>query len=104
MVDEPQLAPRLALEHAEEVWIAHRRERVVLHPAFREQDVADEKVALEDHPPVFGEGGARNGEGRIERGEERVRHRADVAAVRRVEGGAVLEVESTAARGAQPRK
>src|SRR5580704_18453007 len=41
---DPALA--LALQHADQRRIAHRRQRMVAHPRFRQQHVADEQIAL----------------------------------------------------------
>ena len=39
---------QLRLHHPHQVGIGHRRQRMVLHRAVRQQHVADEQVALED--------------------------------------------------------
>ena len=48
----PTLRRRLRLQHAHQVGVGHRRQRVVAHAAVAEQHVADEQVALEDRALV----------------------------------------------------
>jgi hypothetical protein len=66
---------------------------MVAHPALVERRVSREQVALVDGAAVRREGRADHREIRAERIEERVRHGPDIALGRRVEGGAVLEVD-----------
>ena len=49
---EPDLARRLRREHADEVGVGHRRQRMVAHARVGQQDVADEQVAAIDRAPV----------------------------------------------------
>ena len=105
---EPDLARRLRREHADEARVGHRRQRMVAHARVGEQDVADEQVAAIDRAPVARIGrrrGRRQAARRdAERGAQRFGDRADVAARRRVEGRAVLEVDPPGAARAQPRE
>jgi hypothetical protein len=75
---------------------------VVLHAGFVEQHLADEQVALENGAPVVGERGCRDAEVGLQRVHQHLRHRADVALRRAVEGGAVLEVDLLRALRLQP--
>ncbi len=104
VVDEAHLAPRLGLQHAHEVGVGHRGERMVAHARLVERNVAHEEIALEHRAPVLGKRGTGDGEVRAERVHQRLGHRPDVAARRRVEGGAVLEVDLARALLAQPRE
>ena len=71
-------ALRLRGQPAAQVGIRHRRERVVLHPAFAEKDVIDEKVALKHGPPGARKGRANDDLMRIECVGQRVGDRADI--------------------------
>ena len=102
VIDEADLAPALALHHAHQVRVVHRRQRVVAHAAVAEQQVADEQVALEDGAPVLRKRRAHRRKVRLEGLQQRLGHRPDVAAVGRVEGGADLEVDLLRARALQP--
>ena len=73
VADEAHLAPRLRLQHAHEVGVRHRRERMVLHAGLGQQHVADEQVAAADGAPGLGERRA---------GDREVRRRAHPSARR----------------------
>ena len=92
----------LRLQDADEVGVGHRRQRMVAHAALGEQHVADEEMALEDRARVVGERRRRDREVAAELVHQRLEHRADVAARRRVEGRADLEVDLRRAGSAQP--
>ena len=53
--DQADLALRLRLQHAHEVGVGHRRQRVMAHAGLRQRHVADEQVAHEDGARVVGE-------------------------------------------------
>ena len=76
----------------------------MLHPAFAQQAVLDEKMPLIDRPPGAGEGRADDDLPRLERVGERVCHGTDIAFSRGIEGRAVFEENLRAALGAQPVK
>ena len=78
----PTLRLALPLQHAHQVGVGHRRQRVVAHVAVGEQQLADEQMALEDGAPVLREGRAGDREVGAERVEQRLADRADVAARR----------------------
>ena len=104
---EPDFRSRLPLQHAHEVRVAHRRERMVFHARLVEQRIADKQMAAKDRAAVLGKRRAGNRESRRvtadgQRVEQRVRHRADVARVGRIERRAVFEEELAAALRAQP--
>ena len=92
--DKGDPAPCLSAEHAHQVRIAHRGERVIAHAGLRQRHVADEQVAFVDGAAVARIGRGSDGEALAKRIEQRVGHRADVAARGRVEGRAVLEVDA----------
>ena len=54
----PTLRRCLRLQHAHQVGVGHRRQRVVVHAAVAQQHVADEQVALEHRALVVREGRA----------------------------------------------
>ena len=99
--DEPHLAARLALQHAHEVGVAHRRQRMILHRTFRQQDVADEEIALVDRSLRGGESRAGDGEIRPGQFHQRFRHRPDIAFIGGIEGGAIFEDHLLGARRTQ---
>ena len=102
VADQADPRRRLALQHAHEVRVLHRRERMVLHPRFVQQRIADEQVAAKDRAAVLRECRARDREAAARRVEQRVGNRADVACVGGVERRAILEEELAAALRAQP--
>ena len=71
-------------------------------PLSGEQHVADEEVALEDRAAVVRERRRGDREVAAELVHQRLEHRADVAARRRVEGRADLEVDLRRAAALQP--
>jgi hypothetical protein len=97
VIHEADAAPALRLQHAHEVGVAHRRQRMALHAALAQQRVADEQVPVEDRASVGGKRGRGDGEPRARPGRERIHqridHRPDVAARRAVERRAVFEVD-----------
>ena len=50
--DQSRLAARLRVHQAWQTGVAHRRNRVILHPRFIEQHLADEQIAVENRPSV----------------------------------------------------
>ena len=94
----------LPRQHAHEVRVSHRRQRMVLHPAFRQQRIADEQMPLVYRPRIGGERRARRRKSAAQRCDQRVRHRADVPLVRAVERRAVLGKHLPASSRLQPGK
>jgi hypothetical protein len=80
---------RLRLQHANQVGVGHRRQRVVAHGAVGQQQVTDEEVALVDRAAVFRKG--RRDEREVSAGirQQGFGHRPDVA------GGVESKVEQT---------
>ena len=99
---QPHLVLRLPAQNAHQTCVAHRRQRMVLHRGVGEQLAADEEMAQIDGAAILREGRAGDGEVGLQLVQQRIRHRADVARVRRVEGGAVLEEDLFRAIGLQP--
>src|SRR5215469_16282642 len=95
---------RLAAEHPYQVGIAHRRQWMVAHAGFGEQHIADEQVAAIDRSSVFGESRAEYGEIRVRRLHQRVGHGSNIALIRGVERGAVLEQRLPGSRLPEPRQ
>jgi hypothetical protein len=102
MRHQPNLAAALPLQHPHEARVAHRRQRVVAHPRFRQQHVADEQVTLVDRPLGFRKSRAEQREIGVEGGHQRFRHRADIAAIGRIKGRAVFEQDLPRSRPLQP--
>jgi hypothetical protein len=104
--DQPDLRVGLPLQHAHEIGVGHRRERMLFHARFAEQRIADEQVPAIQRAAVLGKDRAGDREAAVvadrERVEQGVGHRADVAGVGRIECRAVLEQELTAALRTQP--
>ncbi len=71
----------------------HRRERMMPHARLRKQHLPHKEMPHVDRPAVFRKCRARDGETRPKLIEKRIRHRPDVAGVRRVEGRAVFEID-----------
>jgi hypothetical protein len=92
----------LRLQHAHQVRVRHRRERVVAHGAVGEQHVAHEEVPLVDRAPRLRKGRRDEGDARAELRAQRLGHRADVARCGGIEGGADLEVHLLRPARAQP--
>jgi hypothetical protein len=90
------------LQDANEVRIGHRRERMVLHPGFGEQRVADEQVTAKDRAPVFRKGRAREREVLAEFAQQGIGDRADVSGVGGIERRTVLEEELAAPAPDEP--
>ena len=101
IIDEPHFPRVWRLHHAHEIGVRHRGERMIPHARFGQEHVADEEVALVDRARVGGKGGAGDGEIGAERVQQRIGHRSNVAARRRIERRAVLEIELPAALGSQ---
>ena len=101
-IDQSDLSLRLALQHAHEVGVAHRRQWVVAHRAFRQQRVADKQMAFENRAGVCWEGGASDGEIGARQVHQRFGDGTDVALVGRIEGRAILENELLGAGGQKP--
>src|SRR3546814_13377679 len=59
--DQADSAPALSLQHAQEVAVAHRCQRMVAHRRVGQQLLADEEVAAVDRAPV----GRRSEERRV---------------------------------------
>ena len=100
--DEAHRAIGLPRQHAHQVGVGHRRQRMVLHAALVEQRAADEQIALIDAARIRRECRTGKREAAAECGDQRIGDRADIAGVGAVEGGAVLEEELPAAGRAQP--
>ena len=103
VADQADLAPRLAAQHAHQVGVRHRRERMILHAGFGEQLVADEQVAAGrwcGRSP--GKAGQAMVKSACKASHQGVGDRADVAPRRGVEGRAILEIELPAAGRLQP--
>ena len=71
--------------------VPHWRQRVVAHPGFGQQHVADEQIAPIDRSPRFGKGRAIEREIGAECRDQRLGDRADIAGIGRIEGRAVFE-------------
>ena len=99
--DEAYAAIGLARQHAYQIGVRHRRQRVVLHPRFTQQLLPDEQMPLVDAAPIRREGGAGDGEARTQPLQQRIRDGADIARIRAVEGGAVFEEDLPRAGGDQ---
>ena len=99
---KPDLTAALPLQHAHQARIAHRGQRMVAHPGFREQYVADEEIAAVDCPPGFGKGRAEQGEIGGECDHQRLGNRADIAGIGRIEGRAILEQDLLRPGALQP--
>ncbi len=99
---QPDLVPRLALQHADERGVAHRRQRVVAHARFGEQQFADEEIALVNGPAVLREGRAEHGEIAAQPVEECIGHRADIALIGGIESRAILEQDLPRAVALEP--
>ena len=61
-IDQTDLALDLLLQHAHQVGIGHRRQRMIAHARLGEQHVADEQMALVDGAAVGRERRAGDGE------------------------------------------
>ncbi len=83
---QPDLVGGLWLQHAHQVGIGHRCERVVLHAGLGEQHVAHIQIATKDGAAILGEGRAGDGEIGAELFHQCIHHRADVALGCGVEG------------------
>ena len=99
---QPDGAVGLPRQHAHQVGVGHRRQRMVLHAALVQQRPADEQMALVDAARIGRKRRAGQGKARSQRREQCIRHRSDIARLRAVEGRAVFEKELPAAGGAQP--
>jgi hypothetical protein len=75
---------------------------MILHPALVQQRAADEQMALIDAAVVGRKRRARQREAAIQRIGQRIRHRADIAGIGAVEGGAVFEEHLPRAGPPQP--
>ena len=102
MVNQPDLAPCLRLHHAHQISVRHGRERMVLHAAFAQQDIAGKEITFEDSALVVRESRCRNGEVGAQRVHQGFGDRADVALRCAVKGRAVLEVNLLGALRLQP--
>ncbi len=71
----------LAAQHANQIGVAHGRQRVIAHGRIGEQLLSHEQVAQIDRAAGFGKGGAGDGEIRLELGHQRIADRADIAGV-----------------------
>ncbi len=91
----------LAGQHAHQVGVLHRGQRVVLHAALVQQRGADEQVPLVDCAAVGRECRVGQGEAAAQALDQRIRHRADVAGLGAVEGRAVLEEDLLGPGGEQ---
>ena len=100
--DQADWRPALRSEHAHQIGVGHRCQRVLAHARFAEQHVADEEVTQINGALVARIGRCAGDDASAQRGLQRLGDRADVALRRRVEGGTVLEVDPFGALAAQP--
>ena len=100
--DQPRLAARLRVHQARQTGVAHRRNRVILHPRFIEQHLADEQIAIKNRPPVDRQRGGNHREILAQRIKQRIRHRADIADGGAVKRRTILEEKLLAACCLQP--
>ncbi len=100
-IDQPNRQSCLLSQHAHQVGIAHRGQRMILHRGFGEEGVADEQVPLEHRAAIGREGGAGEGAGFSDEVEQGLGYGADIAFSGGVEGRAVLEEELPRAGGKQ---
>jgi hypothetical protein len=101
-VHEADRARALARQHANQVGVAHRIERVILERALVQRHRADEQVALVDAAARLREGRGDQRDGLAGRIPQGVHDRADIAGVGRIEGRAHLKHHVRGAAGPQP--
>src|SRR3954454_7005372 len=102
VADVADLQTRLSLQYANEVRIAHWRQRMVAHARFAQQAIADEKMPLIDRAPVLRESRARDRELAAEGVHQGFGDGAYIASRCRIERRAVLEIDLAASGRAQP--
>ena len=98
----PILRLALARQHAHQVGIMHRVERVVLQRALVQRHGADEQIALVDGAAGLREGRRHQHDGLAAIGAQRIHHRADIAGIGGIEGRADLEQHMARAATTQP--
>ena len=101
--DQADFTLHLTLQHADEIGVAHRRQRMVFHRAVGQQHPPDEEVTEIDRSAVGGEGRAGDRQIGVQDVEQRLGDRADVARVGRVERRAIFEQELLGAGRSQRR-
>jgi len=89
-IDQPDLAFRLALEHADEIRVMHRVQRMVLERALVEGPAVDEEMAAIDRAARLREGRGDERDAAASRRDQRFRDRSDIAGIGRIEGRADL--------------
>ena len=57
VADQAHFAPGLPLQHAHQIGVGHRRQRMVLHAALVQQHIADEQIARKTARPLAGKAG-----------------------------------------------
>ena len=100
---QPDRAVGLARQHAHQVGVGHRRQRMVLHAAFVQQRAADEQMALVDTCAHWS--GTPGRRARSRRPSASISASATgpiLPCVGAVEGGAVFEEKLSRPGGAQP--
>src|SRR5271154_2373224 len=75
---------------------------MILHPALVQQDVVYKKISAENDAAIGWKSRTSDGKTGTHGVHQRLRHRADVSGVRRVEGRAVFEKELVTSGTAKP--
>ena len=92
VADQADAERGLPRQHPDEVGVGHRGERVVAHARIGEELVEDEEMAAIDGAAVLRQRGDEHRRPLPGLAPQRLRHRADIALVGRIEGRAVLEI------------
>jgi len=96
IVDQPHLpaaiGSQLRLQETHQVGIGHRRQRMIPHPAIREQDVADEEMSLEHSAIVIRKSWNNDAEVAIQLVHQSFDDRADIAMQCRVKRRTNFEI------------
>lgn len=96
---------RLPLQHANEIGIRHRRQRIVALRRVRDQLGPEKEMAVVDGATKRGRGGAKRSVVRARELHQHVRHGTDIAAVGGIECRTILEEDLTrATREQSPRR
>ena len=101
-VDHCGLAFGLARHQTHQIAIGHWRYRMMAHARFGQQLIGDKKIALIHRTTVNRQ---RRRDHRLrfaQRRQQRISHRADIALLGAVKGGAIFEIETIAALLLQP--
>ena len=101
-IDETDLRLALAAQHAHQIEVVHRVERMILQGAFVQRHGADEQIALVDGAAGLRERRRHQHDRLATIGAQRVHHRADIAGIGEIEGRADLEKHVARAAPAQP--